>query len=94
MGGACSIRSGHVLVGGMSDDSNVIPMRGLIMYQDEAPEITLEKAKAWGMKRCVVVGESPDGKLIFGMSFSDVETINWMLDLAKAQLIFDVRNRE
>lgn len=69
-------------------DGNVIPMRGLITTVDEPPEQMLEKAKAWGMKRCVVLGEDADGKLVWGASFSDAETINWLLDLAKYDIIF------
>lgn len=70
----------------MSDD-NVIPMRGLVMYQDEDPAITLEKAKAWGCKRVLILGETEDGKLIWGGSFSDTPVMNWMLDICKAELI-------
>lgn len=77
----------------MADD-NVVPMRGLITTVDEPPAQVLEKAKDWGMKRCVVLGEGQDGRLVWGASFSDAETINWLLDLAKHDIIYQARNND
>lgn len=69
----------------MSD--NVIPMRGLVTTVEEPPETHLEKAKAWKMTRCVVIGEDENGDFVWGASFSETPIINWLLDLAKYELI-------
>lgn len=39
------------------------------------------------MQRCIVIGEDENGELVWGGSFSEADTINWMLDLAKYDLI-------
>ena len=71
----------------MSDDtSNVVAFTGQTTV-DEPPEQALEKAKSWGLTRVVIVGEDEDGNLKWGMSFGDAATINWLLDLAKYDLI-------
>lgn len=50
-------------------------------------DVALEKAKNWGMERCVIVGTDPDGNLRFGGSTSDIAYMNFVLDMAKADLI-------
>lgn len=47
----------------------------------------LDAAKTWGMVKCVVVGFNEDNELCFGGSTSDVPMINWLLDLAKQQIL-------
>lgn len=62
---------------------------------DEPPEQLLEKAKAWGMERCVVVGFDEAGELCFGGSFGDTACALLMLKLAERQLLdnsVDARN--
>ena len=51
------------------------------------PADVLEKAKGWGLKRVVIVGEDHDGKPMFGGSTADVHFINFILDLAKKDLL-------
>lgn len=54
---------------------------------DEAPEDALEKAKAWGMTDCVILGLDDAGKLCFGGSTSDAGKIMLMLEAAKLEII-------
>lgn len=65
---------------------NVLPFTGATTVP-EPPEQILEKAKAWNMRRCIVVGEDENGELVWGGSFSEADGINWLLDLAKYDLI-------
>jgi hypothetical protein len=53
----------------------------------EPPEITLEKAKSWGLERVVIIGADANGDLLFGASFSEVESINFLIDKAKQKVL-------
>lgn len=59
---------------------------------DEPPPQLLEKAKAWGMTRCVVVGFDEQGELCFGGSFGDTACALLMLKLAERQLLDNSEN--
>lgn len=54
---------------------------------EEPPEQVLEKAKEWGLKYVIVIGAKEDGCLTWGMSFSDVQMMNLMLDATKHELL-------
>jgi hypothetical protein len=47
----------------------------------------LEKAKAWGLERVVVLGWKEGGEFMFGGSHSEVAEANLLLDLGKRALI-------
>lgn len=51
------------------------------------PEELLEKAKGWGMVRCMVIGIDEDGDLAFGGSFSEISEMNLLLDRAKYDIL-------
>lgn len=67
-------------------DGNVLAFTGATTVP-EPPEQFLEKAKAWKMRRCIVIGEDENGGLVWGGSFSEAATINWLIDLAKYDLM-------
>lgn len=48
---------------------NITPFTGFTRHP-EPPESLLEKAKLWGMDKCVVIGTNENDELIFGGSFS------------------------
>lgn len=54
---------------------------------DEPAESLLEKAKAWGMTRCLVVGDDENGKLRIGGSISDVAELLFLLKRAERNLL-------
>ena len=60
-----------------------------ITVADWPPEVSLEKAKAWGMEMCTILGFDKNGKLVFGSSTSDAGKIIMMLEAAKLQVIKD-----
>ena len=62
---------------------NIIPFTGETTV-DEDPTVVLEKAKSWGMTGVVILGYSDEETFISGGSISDVERINYLLDIAKA----------
>lgn len=53
----------------------------------ESPESVLDKAKEWGMEKCIIVGYSPEGRMIFGGSFCEPGEIVLLLELAKKFVI-------
>ncbi len=58
--------------------AEVVPFPGDTKI-DEPPEGVLEKAKAWGMERCIVLGWKEDGTFCFGGSFSELGEIILLL---------------
>ena len=67
-------------------DAAIIPFPGE-MTVDEPVDAMLEKAKAWGMTQCTVIGFKEDGELIFGGSTSDMGNVLLMLEGAKHQIM-------
>ena len=57
---------------------------------DEPPAGLLEKAKDWGMVRCLVIGTHEDGSLAIGGSFSDVGEMLLLLERAKRDVLAGV----
>lgn len=53
----------------------------------EPPEGVLEKAKSWGMDRCLVLGFTEDNETRFGGSFSQLGDMLILLELAKRNLL-------
>lgn len=51
-------------------------------------DVALDKAKNWGMERCVIVGLDADGRLRFGGSTSDA---GWMVVVLEATRLDLVR---
>jgi hypothetical protein len=68
----------------MSND-NVIPFGG-VTYAPIPPDTILEKA-AGQLREAVVIGWTPDGELYLSSSTSDLREVNWMLDLAKQDVM-------
>lgn len=67
--------------------TNILPFTGTTTV-DQPPETVLERAKGWGMERCVILGYRPDGSVAFGGSFSDTGDILLLLELAR-QFVID-----
>jgi FMN phosphatase YigB (HAD superfamily) len=63
-------------------DENIINI-GILTDSDDTPQNILEKAKEWGMKACVIIGEDENGKLRFGGSHNDPRLISWLLTQAQ-----------
>jgi hypothetical protein len=53
-------------------------------------DIMLEKAKEWGLKSVVIVGEDKTGALCYGMSMSYAPEAVFLLESAKAAVMDDV----
>ncbi len=68
------------------DRETVVKFTGTTVV-DESPNDVLEKAKAWGLEHVIIVGADENSKIIWGGSFSDVADINWLLDVAKQELV-------
>ena len=66
--------------------ADIIKMGGLT-FAPESPESVLEKAKGWGMERCIVAGFNERGGLIFGGSFAEAGDIVLLLEMAKKFVI-------
>jgi hypothetical protein len=60
-----------------------------IVRADTPVDDVFDKARGWGMTKCVVVGVNEDGELCFGGSTSDVALINLLLDQAKRIILED-----
>lgn len=56
----------------------------------EPPDQMLEKAKEWGLERVIIIGANENGELIWGGSFSEVDGILLLLEMAKRELLTDV----
>lgn len=67
---------------------DILKFTGNTLVDITADEL-LDAAKTWNMTKCIVVGVDEDDELCFGGSTSDVPMINWLLDLAKQQLLND-----
>lgn len=68
----------------MSD--NVLPFTGITCLP-EPPTEFLEKAKAWGMERCLVIGFDENGNLMGGASFSELNDMIFLLELFKRNIL-------
>lgn len=66
--------------------SNVVTFTGITTVK-EPPEQVLEKAKTWGLTHVIIVGANEDGNFVWGGSYSDAESIHFLLECAQAQLI-------
>lgn len=66
--------------------AQIIPL-GTVTCVDEPPDTLLEKAKAWGMDRCVVLGFDENGGFYFGGSFSNLAEIVLLLEAGKHRLM-------
>lgn len=64
----------------------VLKFKGITTV-DEPIDNILDKAKSWGMIKCVVIGLDENGALKFGGSLSDAGEIMIMLEAAKLDLI-------
>lgn len=53
----------------------------------ETPESALEKAKEWGMDRCLILGFKEDNSVQFGGSFSEAGDILLLLELGKQYIL-------
>ena len=68
---------------------NVVAFNGNTRIDQPPPEI-LEKAKDWGMSRCLIVGIDDDGEFHFGGSFSDAGEMVLLLEEAKRRVLATV----
>ena len=66
--------------------ADILPMQG-ITFAPETPESVLEKAKAWGMERCIILGFDEHGGLISGGSFCEAGDIVLLLEMAKKFIV-------
>ena len=66
--------------------AEIINLSG-VNFLPETPKSVLQKAKKWGMKRCIVIGFDENERVIFGGSFSDAGDILMLLELAKKHLL-------
>lgn len=65
---------------------DVLRFRGITTV-DEPIDGFLDKAKTWGMAKCIVIGLDDAGVLKFGGSLSEAGEIMIMLEAAKLDLI-------
>lgn len=65
---------------------SVVPFTGITILP-EAPETLLEKAKAWGLERVLVVGMTANGEFIMGGSHSEIAESVLLLELAKRDFL-------
>ncbi len=56
-------------------------------FLPEPPKSLLQKAKKWGMNRCIVIGFDENEQMIFGGSFAESGDILMLLELAKKHLL-------
>jgi hypothetical protein len=76
---------------GQAKMSEILKFTGLSRIP-EKPEAILEKAKDWGMERCLVLGwKSENGKLVFGGSHCEVADLVLLLEAAKKALLDDMK---
>ncbi len=68
------------------EPSNVVQFSGITTI-DESPQTTLEKAKCWGMEKCMVIGLDANNQLCFGGSWSEAGEMLLTLEAAKQQII-------
>jgi hypothetical protein len=66
--------------------ADIIPIHRIIRLPTVPAEM-LEKAKDWGMDRCLVIGFHDDHSVSFGGSFSDSGDIVLLLELAKQYIL-------
>lgn len=59
----------------------------LLPGADVPPTIVLEKAKEWGLKSVVIVGEDTSGGLVYGMSIPGMPEIVFLLESAKRAIL-------
>ena len=57
----------------------------------EPPVVFLERAKAWGMDRCIVVGLDETDKIHYGSSFADIGDMLIMIELFKREILEGLR---
>lgn len=62
--------------------NEVVPFPGNTILP-EAPNSILEKAKTWGLERCLVIGWDDNGEFIHGGSHCDIAGNILLLELAK-----------
>lgn len=60
---------------------------GTVTCVIEPPEQVLEKAKAWGMDRCLILGFDEDGALHMGGSFSNLAEMVLLLEAGRHRLM-------
>lgn len=65
--------------------TNVVPFTGNTRL-DADPDMVLEAALLANLEAAIVIGWQ-DGKLYFASSIADGPEANWMLDMAKHQLM-------
>lgn len=66
--------------------AEILKYEGLTTLSEPA-ESVLEKAKGWGMDRCVIIGYRQDGSLAFGGNHAEAPEILMLLELAKKWLL-------
>lgn len=66
--------------------ADILAFTGDTKIQDR-PETVLEKAKGWGMERCIVLGWKEDGSFCFGGSFSELGEIVLLLRCGEQHLM-------
>jgi len=62
--------------------SEVVSFTGVTRLP-EAPETILEKAKAWKMTRCLVIGWNENGEFVYGGSHCEMAENVLLLEIAK-----------
>lgn len=67
-------------------DEKVIPFTGFTTLSEPC-ESLLEKAKLWGMEKCLVIGIDEEGALLFGGSFWNEGESILMLERAKKIIV-------
>lgn len=70
---------------------NILEFTGLTSIK-EPVDIVLEKAKLWGMDRCIILGFGEGAELIFGGSFSESGEILLLLELGKMEVLSNGRD--
>jgi hypothetical protein len=64
----------------------VLRFRGITTVDETADQV-LEKAKTWGMAKCIIIGLDDAGILKFGGTLSEAGEIMIMIEAAKIELI-------
>lgn len=66
----------------------VIDFNG-ITYGDIPPDTILEAAKGAGLDTVIIIGKNADNDLYIASSTGEYPLINWLLDLAKQDLLLN-----
>lgn len=75
---------GAVAEDGMTSNVRILP---IVTSEELSPIAMLEAAKNGDLQKVVIVGIDADGNSFFSSSIGDAREVNWMLELAKRDLM-------